>query len=87
MSNIIRKIIANLKSNIRRNLSAAINFSLGLHPKDMLIQYSDRRGGSLDILGRHQLETVNNFEPQIVVLQLGSNDLGNSERIFVTVYE
>ena len=46
----------------------------------MMIQYSDRRGGSLDTFRRHQLELVKDFEPHIVVLQLGSTDLCNSQK-------
>ena len=72
--------VANLKSYIRRNLSADVNYTLGLHPRDVMIQYSDRRGGSLDTFRRQQLESVKDFEPHIVVLQLGSNDLCNSQR-------
>ncbi|MES9971265.1 MAG: SGNH/GDSL hydrolase family protein [Candidatus Thiodiazotropha sp.] len=71
--------IANLKNYIRRNLSSEINYALGLHPKDVMIQYSDRRGGSLSTFRQHQLESVHDFEPHIVVLQLGSNDLCNRQ--------
>ena len=44
-----------------------------------MIQYSDRRGGSLATFHQHQLESVQDFEPHIVVLQLGSNDLCNKQ--------
>lgn len=71
--------ISNLKNYIRRNLSSQINYSLGLHPKDVMIQYSDRRGGSLSTFQQHQIESVQDFEPHIVVLQLGSNDLCNGQ--------
>ena len=72
--------IANLKSYIRKNLCADINFSLGLDPREIMIQYSDRRGGSLETFRQYQLESVKDFEPEIVVLQLGSNDLCNPEQ-------
>ena len=72
--------VANLKSYIRRNLSADVNLTLGLHPRGVMIQYSDHRGRSLDTYRRHQLELVKDFEPHVVVLQLGSNELFNSQR-------
>ena len=76
--------IANLKSYIRRHLSSEINYSLGLHPKDVMIQYSDRRGWSLKTYRRQQLEIVKDFEPHIVVFQLGSNDLCNADNTVLT---
>lgn len=66
--------IANLKSYVRRNFSSKINFSLGLDPKEIMTQYSDRRSGSFD-----QIESVQDFDPHIVVLLLGSNDLCDSQ--------
>ena len=59
--------ISNLKSYIRLHLSSEMNYSLGLHPKNVMIQYFDRRGGSLKTYRRQQLEIVKDFEPHVVV--------------------
>ena len=45
-----------------------------------MIQYSDHRGRSLDTYPRHELELVKDFKPNFVVLQLGCNNLCNSQR-------
>ena len=72
-----QSFIANLKAYMQENIDTHINFSLCLDPKDVLIQYFGRRGGTLATFRDHQLEVIQDFEPHIVVMQLGSNDLCN----------
>ena len=49
------------------------SYSLNLVPYDYMVQYSGKSGGKVkDLWG---VEDLKDFEPDIVVLQCGSNDL------------
>ena len=66
--------IANFKEFLKKNWEE-YSFSLNLHLREVMIQYSSKRGGTVQKLQTHQLQDVTDFEPDIVFLQIGSNDL------------
>lgn len=68
--------IVRLKSFLKRNV-AEHNFTLNLDPAQFMIQYSGRSGANVEKL-RSDLEIVADFEPTVIVLQIGTNDLCNS---------
>ena len=66
--------IANFKEFLKKNWEE-YSISLNLHLREVMIQYSSKRGGTVQKLQTHQLQDVTDFEPDIVFLQIGSNDL------------
>lgn len=52
------------------------NLALNLDPAEFMVQFSGRRGANVSTL-RGNMEIISDFEPHIVVLQIGSNDLCN----------
>ena len=51
------------------------SYSLNLDPRTCMVQYSGIRGGTLSTVWQKQMQAVQDFELNIVVLQIGSNDL------------
>lgn len=68
--------IARFKSFLRDNVSK-FTFSLNLDPKQFMIQYFGRPGVTVSRI-RRNLEIVGDFEPSMVILEIGSNDLCHS---------
>ena len=48
---------------------------MNLNPREVMIQYSGLPGATVDKLKRHGMSGVQDFEPDIVVLEIGTNDL------------
>lgn len=68
--------VARFKAFLRDNVSK-FTFSLNLDPKQFMIQYFGRPGATVSSI-RRNLEIVGDFEPSIVILEIGSNDLCDS---------
>ena len=66
--------VEHFKNFLKDNLDE-YSFSLNLSLRDVMIQYSAKRGSTVDKLQRFQLQDVIDFEPEMVFLQIGSNDL------------
>lgn len=66
--------ITHFKSFIRSRIPE-LNFNLNLDPKEVMIQYSGRPGATIESLKECQLTDVEDFEPHLVILDIGTNDL------------
>ena len=64
--------ITRFKQFIREN-NEHYSFSLNLSPQEFMVQYSGRPGGKVHHLWSD--ENITDFEPEIIILQCGSNDL------------
>ena len=65
------------------------NFTLKLDPREVMIQYSGKSGATVGSLRLCQLPDVKDFEPQLVILDIGTNDLshpsGNPEKLALDI--
>ena len=66
--------IANFKTFLKDH-QEEFSYSLNLPLSQVMVQYSSLRGGNVEKLQTYRLEDVEDFEPDIVLLQIGSNDL------------
>ena len=66
--------VNNFKKFIRSNPSE-FNFTLNLDPKEVMIQFSGSPGANVESLKSSQLSIVEDFEPELVILDIGTNDL------------
>ena len=66
--------VARLKRFIR-NSGGRFTYSMNLPPREYMVQYSGIPGGKVSSLWND--DQVQDFEPDIVILQCGSNDLCN----------
>ena len=66
--------VRNLKNFIGSNLSS-FNYTLKLDPKEVMIQFSGKSGANIESLKELQLGDVQDFEPELVILDIGTNDL------------
>lgn len=68
--------VHHFKTFIRRN-SDQFSYNLNLDPKQVMIQYSASPGASVPQLRDRHIQYVQDFEPDIVILDIGTNDLCN----------
>lgn len=66
--------VRHFKNFIKSRLSE-YNFTLNLDPREVMIQYSGQSGATVDSLRARQLSDVKDFEPELVILDIGTNDL------------
>lgn len=69
-------------SHFKRFVKASrknFNFSLNLDPHEVMVQYSSLPGANVQTLRDNRLSDVKDFEPDIVILQIGTNDLADSQ--------
>ena len=67
-------------SHFKRFVKASrpyFNFSLNLDPREVMVQYSSLPGANVQSLRDSRLTDVKDFEPDIVILQIGTNDLAD----------
>ena len=68
--------VSRFKAFIREHQNE-FSFNLNLSPQQFMVQYAGRPGGTVQSIKEEKLETVGDFPPQIVVLDLRTNDLSN----------
>ena len=68
--------VRNLKSFISQNMPE-LNFNVKLDPKEVMIQFSGKSGASVDSLSACQLRDIDDFEPHLVILDIGTNNLAH----------
>lgn len=68
--------IAGFKRFLMERDSDEHNVTLNLSQKEFLIQFSGRRGASISQI-RADLEIVADFQPDICIIQAGTNDIGS----------
>ena len=66
--------VTRFKTFIKQNLDQ-YSYILNLDPNDIMIQYTRTPGSYVHSLREKHLEDVKDFEPEIVILNIGSNDL------------
>ena len=66
--------VRNLKTFIGSNLPQ-YNYTLKLDPKEVMVQFSGKSGANVESLKTCQLADVEDFEPELVILDIGTNDL------------
>ena len=66
--------VRNLKNFIGSNLSS-YKYTLKLDPKEVMIQFAGKPGANIKSLKELQLGDVQDFEPELVILDIGTNDL------------
>lgn len=76
------------RKHIRDNLDT-LSYSLNMDPRDIMVTYSGRPGGTVQVVGDAQLEEahIREFSPDVVILQIGSNDLCRANKSPVSVCE
>ena len=68
--------VCNLKSFIWQYMPE-LNFNLKLDAKEVMIQFSGKSGASVVSLRACQLSDIDDFEPHLVILDIGTNDLAH----------
>lgn len=66
--------VSRFKTFIRKN-SSDFNFNLNLNKQEVMIQYSGYPGASVQSLASRGLGDIEDFEPELVILDIGTNDL------------
>ena len=69
--------ITHFKRFIRTNASD-FDYNLNLDKREVMIQYSGYPGASVEALIQRGLSDVYDFEPDLVILDIGTNDLSSS---------
>ena len=75
--------IAHFKRFIRTNASD-FDYNLNLDKREVMIQFSGYPGASVEALIQRGLPDVYDFEPDLVILDIGTNDLSSSPPETVT---
>lgn len=68
--------VSRFKAFLREH-QGQFSYSLNLSPQQCMVQYAGYPGGMVPGIRSGKLETVSDFEPQLIVLDLGTNDLCN----------
>ena len=68
--------ISHFKRFLKTNLNT-FSYSINLNPREVMVQYASCPGATVEKLERTCMSDVEDFEPDVVVLQIGTNDLAD----------
>ena len=62
-----------------KNNQTHFTYSLNLDPREVMVQYSSLPGATVTAIRKKRLSDVEDFEPDMVILQIGTNDLADDQ--------
>ena len=70
--------ISHFKRFVKNN-QTHFTYSLNLDPREVMVQYSSLPGATVTAIRKKRLSDVEDFEPDMVILQIGTNDLADDQ--------
>ena len=63
----------------KSHVVAHFTYSLNLDPHEVMVQYSSLSGTTVTAIREKRLSDVEDFDPDMVILQIGTNDLADDQ--------
>ena len=70
--------ISHFKRFVKNN-QTHFTYSLNLDPSEVMVQYSSFPGATVTAIRKKRLSDVEDFDPDMVILQIGTNDLADDQ--------